>query len=111
MARLHAEVRELLAAGGPVSPELLALRDRLGAELLAASYEEVGIDEAGAVEARLGLAVHALVVEDLDEAVRAVADRPEALESVWLVGRRGDRALPRATGGAGQDVVVDEGIA
>ncbi|MBN0023897.1 hypothetical protein JTL70_34505, partial [Pseudomonas aeruginosa] len=63
--RLIREARDLLAAGGPFSPALLQLKDRLGAELLAGSYEEVAIEEAAVLEARLGALVQALVVNDL----------------------------------------------
>ncbi len=55
------EARDLLAQGGPFDPELLKLKDQLGAELVAASFEDVGLDAAGRVEARLGPLVQALV--------------------------------------------------
>lgn len=62
--QLVQEARELLAAGGPFSPALLELKDRLGAELLAGSYEEVAVEEAAVLEARLGSLAQALVVDD-----------------------------------------------
>lgn len=52
--QLLRDARDLLSAGGPFSPALLQLKDRLGAELLAGSYEEVAIEEAAVLEARLG---------------------------------------------------------
>ncbi len=42
---LHAEARDLLAAGGPFEPDLLRLKDQLSADLFAASFEDVGLEE------------------------------------------------------------------
>ncbi|KLD78159.1 chromosome partition protein MukB [Xanthomonas hyacinthi] len=113
--RLIQEARELLAAGGPFSPALLQLKDRLGAELLAGSYEEVAIEEAAVLEARLGALAQALVVDDPTVATRIAIDRPEELTDVLLVSRDADLyRLAEASGStmAGEgDLVVQEGIA
>jgi chromosome partition protein MukB len=85
--RLHAEARELIAAGGPFDPELLRLKDQLAAELFATSFEEAGLEEAGVLEARLGPLAQALVVDDPAAAAHAVANRASGLASVWLVAR------------------------
>lgn len=115
LERLHAEARELLAAGGPFDPELLRLKDQLGAELVATRFEDAGLDEAGALEARLGPLAQALVVDDPLAAARAIATRPGSLASVWLVAREQSLAAladhdtndqPGAT-----DVLVGEGSA
>lgn len=84
---LLSEARELVAAGGPFDSELLRVKDELGAELLATSYEDVSIDEAGPLEARLGPLVQALVVDDPVSAAAAIRDRPTSLGDVWFVDR------------------------
>jgi chromosome partition protein MukB len=115
LERAHAEVRELLAAGGPFDPELLRLKDQLAAELLAASFEDAGLDEAAVLEARLGPLAQALVVDDPVAAAKAIATRPSSLASVWLVAREqsvtalGDLDASRRPGAT--DVLVDEGPA
>ena len=42
--RLHADARELLAAGGAFGPDLLRLKEQPAAELFAASLEDAGIE-------------------------------------------------------------------
>lgn len=110
--RLHAEARELLAAGGPFDPELLRLKETLGAELLAGAFEDIPLEEAAVLEASLGPLVQALVVDDPATAARQVQGRDGSLSDVWLVSRDADAAQL----GAGQtrqradetDVVVVE---
>jgi chromosome partition protein MukB len=113
--RLIQEIRALLAAGGPFSPALLQLKDRLGAELLAGSFEEVAIEEAALLEARLGALTQALIVDDPVAAARAAADRAEELANVLLVPRDADlHRLAESSGktmAGGEDVVVCEGAA
>lgn len=113
--RLIQEARDLLAAGGPFSPALLQLKDRLGAELLAGSFEEVAIEEAARLEARLGALTQALIVDDPAAAARAAADRAEELADVLLVPRDADlHRLTESTSNTmagGEDVVVHEGAA
>ncbi|HUH37778.1 MAG TPA: SbcC/MukB-like Walker B domain-containing protein, partial [Spongiibacteraceae bacterium] len=87
---LQSAARELLSAGGPFDRELLRLKDALGAELLAGAFEDVSVDDAAVLEARLGPLVQALVVDDPPTAARQVQDRPDALSDVWLVGRDED---------------------
>ncbi|WP_025771141.1 chromosome partition protein MukB [Thioalkalivibrio sp. HK1] len=89
---LRAQARELLASGGPFDPELLRLKDRLEAELLAGAFEDASIEDAAVLEARLGPLVQALVVDD-PAAVMAceeIRDRPDSLHDIWLVGRDED---------------------
>ena len=102
--RLLEQARELSAAGGPIPPALLALRDQLGAELVVSSFEDVGLDDAGLIEARLGGLVQALVVDDPHAAARSLAARPDTLAEVQLVSRDAD--LTRL---AGTVSVVDVG--
>ena len=113
--RLIQEARDLLAAGGPFSPALLQIKDRLGAELLAGSFEEVAIEEAALLEARLGALTQALIVDDPAAAARAAADRAEELADVLLVPRDADlHRLTESTSNTmagGEDVVVHEGAA
>jgi chromosome partition protein MukB len=113
--RLHTEARELLAAGGPFEPDLLRLKDTLAAELLAASFEDVGTEEAGVLEARLGPLAQALVVDDPSAAARSIAERPSSLASVWLIARDANTAaledaIERHREGS-SDVLVREGPA
>lgn len=113
--QLLRDARDLLSAGGPFSPALLQLKDRLGAELLAGSYEEVAIEEAAVLEARLGPLAQALVVDDPAAAARASVDRPEELTDVLLVSRDADLyrlADSSDTTMANEgDLLVQEGIA
>ncbi|MDR6678517.1 chromosome partition protein MukB [Pseudomonas oryzihabitans] len=111
--RLIREARDLRAAGGPFSSALLQLRDKLGAELLAGSYEEVAIEEAAVLEARLGALVQALVVDDLRAAALVAVDRPEELADVLLVPRDADLLADTsdpAIAGEG-DLAIQDGIA
>jgi chromosome partition protein MukB len=113
--RLHTGARELIAAGGPFEPDLLRLKDALAAELLAASFEDVGIEEAGRIEARLGPLAQALVVDDPSAAARSIAERPNSLSSVWLIARDANTAaLEDVVEGrpeSSPDVLIHEGPA
>ncbi len=112
--RLLRQARELLAAGGSFPPELLELRDLLGADLVAAQFEEVELTEAAQLEARLGSLAQALVVDDPQAAAHAMTSRPDDLAEVLLVSRDADiegLARANAVGLAGRDVVVEERFA
>jgi chromosome partition protein MukB len=113
--RLLHEARELLAAGGPFAAELLALKDKLGAELVAASFDDVGLREAARLEARLGGLAQALVVDDPWASARALAQRPDTLADVLLVSRDADLERLAATADAAivgdRDVAVEDGAA
>ncbi len=76
--RLLQQARELLAADGPFPAELLKLKDQIGAELVAGSFEDIGLDEAARLEARLGALAQALVVDDPSGAAQAIAQRSVA---------------------------------
>lgn len=89
---LRSQARDLLASGGPFDPDLLRLKDRLEADLLAGAFEDASIEDAAVLEARLGPLVQALVVED-PAAVAVcdqIRDRPDSLRDVRLVGRDED---------------------
>jgi len=109
------QARDLLAQGGPFAPELLTLKDHLGAELVAGNFEDVGLDDAGRLEARLGPLVQALVVDDPKATARALDGRSEALTDVLLVSRDADlEQLASATSlidVGDRDVAVEDGIA
>lgn len=113
--QLVQEARELLAAGGPFSSALLELKDRLGAELLAGSYEEVAIEEAAVLEARLGNLAQALVVDDPAAAACLAAARRHDLAEVLLVPRDADfhhlTGQPEPTAEGAGDVLVQDGTA
>ena len=89
---LQSEARELLAAGGPFDPELMRLKDCLGAELLAEAFEDASLQDAAVLEAKLGPLVQALVVDDPATAANQVHSRPDSLSDVWLVSRDEDAA-------------------
>lgn len=109
------EARELIAAGGSFTPELLRLKDLLGAEVVAGSFEDAAVSEAGRLEACLGPLVQALVVDDPLAAARAMADRADALADVWLLPRDADLgelgSTAVQTSEDSPDVFVDEGRA
>lgn len=113
--RLVQEARDLLNASGPFPQALLQLKDRLGAELLAGNFEELAVEDAAILEARLGALAQALIVDDPASAAKALADRAQTLSDVLLVSRDADlRSLtePCNSPQAGtQDVAVQEGVA
>jgi len=105
--------QELKTAGGSLDPELLRLQSRLGAELLVHQLDDqVSIEEAAEVEAVLGPLAHALVVDDLDEALDRMAGRGDGPPSVLIIS---DEMTPsfdpeRRLGAPDRrDVVVTEG--
>lgn len=109
------QARDLLAQGGPFAPELLKLKDQLGAEFVAGSFEDVGLDDAGRLEARLGHLAQALVVDDPKATARAIDARSDTLGDVLLVSRDADLehlASPTSLINVGdRDVAVKDGVA
>ncbi len=109
------EARELLAAGGPFSPGLLGLKDKLGADLVAGAFEDVDLSAAGLLEARLGPLAQALVVDDPRSAAHGVQNRSDDLTEVLLVAR--DANLEELASGTthvernAADLIVDDGVA
>ncbi|MCB9785047.1 MAG: chromosome partition protein MukB [Deltaproteobacteria bacterium] len=114
-AALRAEALALSAAGGHFPRPLLALRDDLGAELVAGGFEDVPLDEAAGLEARLGGLAQALAVEDPIVAARAVAAHAGHLNEVLLVSRDMDLlahvAATEALDVGRTHVLVEEGPA
>lgn len=90
---MEREARALRSIGSSLPEDLLRLRDTLGAELLAGHLEDVPLERAGLVEAHLGPRAAALVVEDLERASVAAAQRPDTLETVWLIAQDADLEL------------------
>jgi chromosome partition protein MukB len=68
-----------------VHPDLARLCQEVNGELLATRFDDLEGDEAARMEAALGPFAEALVVDDVDAAVRKLADAPRELASVWLV--------------------------
>ena len=99
------ELAALEAGARALDPELLRLRDELGAELLLERFEEAPIERAASLEAELGALTHALVVEDPEAAARTLAGQPRALASVWLLDPSAAKACERA--GAGRAIDGD----
>lgn len=112
---LSLEADRLDTSGG-FGRDLLAIRDRLGADLLAARFEASSHEDAAALEAALGPLAHALVVVDAGLAADALAQCADAPSTVWLV-EEDDvpniaQAAHAALGAAETiDVVVKEGSA
>jgi chromosome partition protein MukB len=104
-----------LAQGGPFAPDLLTLRDQLGAELVAGSFEDVSLNEAGRLEACLGPLAQALVVDDPEATARALDARSDTLANVLLVSRDADlEQLASATiriDVGERDVAIQDGVA
>ncbi len=67
------------------APELLALRDELGGELLVSRFEDLDPETAPAVEARLGPLRQAIVVTDVRAAREQLEELDRQLDEVWLV--------------------------
>ena len=109
---LQSEARALLAAGGPFDPELLRLRDALGADLLAGAFEDADLEDAAVLEAKLGPLAQALAVDDASNAARQIHDRSESLSNVWLVNRDEDAALlgigTPSPGKGSKDLIIAE---
>ncbi|MDH5671975.1 MAG: chromosome partition protein MukB [Myxococcales bacterium] len=82
---LQAQAAELGRGGAVYDAELLRVRDELGAELLAARFEDLDAADAAWVEARLGPWVDALVVDDMDATASALTRLPHTLGDVYLV--------------------------
>jgi chromosome partition protein MukB len=109
------QARDLLAQGGPVDATLLKLKDELGAELVAQSFEDVELTEAGLIEARLGPLAQALVVDNPLTTARSLAQRPDALATVLLVAHDTDlsqlAAAPNNVAVGAGDIAVTDGVA
>lgn len=74
-----------LESPGHVHPDLVRLCEEVDGELLAARFDDLDGDDAARMEAALGPFAEALVVEDVDAAVRKLTDAPRELASIWLV--------------------------
>ncbi|HEY0195562.1 MAG TPA: SbcC/MukB-like Walker B domain-containing protein [Kofleriaceae bacterium] len=81
--RLRATALERSGTG--TDPELARLRDELGGELLAERFEDLDVEAASWVEARLGPLAGALIVDDPIAAARKLQGGERARPSVWLV--------------------------
>lgn len=105
------QARALEQAGGTFHRELLAVRDAVGGELLAGHFDDVAIEEAGALQARLGPLADAIVVDDARAAAVIVRGTDRKLDTVWLVEGIAvqDLAEPGRLVVESGDVVVDEG--
>ena len=85
--QLEAEQALLRETGGKVAPEMAALRDQVAGELLAASYEDIAIEDAATAEARLGPLAGAIVVDDPESAAVDILQAEARPDSVWLIAR------------------------
>jgi chromosome partition protein MukB len=114
-AELAREADTLDQSAGFAS-ELLAVRDVLGADLLASRFEASAADESPALEAALGPLAHALVVADPGAAADMIAQCTDPPATVWLVAEEDVPQIveaARAQIGSPEtiDVVVRESLA
>ena len=84
---LEDEQALLRETGGKVAPEMAALRDQVAGELLAASYEDIAIEDAATAEARLGALAGAIVVDDPESTAVDILEAEARPDSVWLIAR------------------------
>lgn len=88
------EIRHLSRAGGPFSPELLRIKEELGADLFATQFENLPLAEAARIEALLGDRALALVVPNPLEAASMLSNRDvETLPQVHLIAENHDEGI------------------
>ena len=81
-----AELADQIAhSGGQFSEALLVARDAVEGELLAGLFDEVGIEEAGYLEAVLGPLAEAILVPDALQAAKELASIQGRPQHLWLV--------------------------
>lgn len=83
--RLRGQADDLEHRGGQFSDLLLRARDAVDGELLAARYEDVPVQQAGALQARLGPLADAILVEDVSRAAQTLAIEPQRPSTIFLV--------------------------
>jgi chromosome condensin MukBEF ATPase and DNA-binding subunit MukB len=96
---------DLAGAGAALDPELIRLRDELGADLLIERFDDSPLENAAALEAALGPLTSALVVDDPLAAARAIAGKPRTAADVWLVRAGADLELEEDAASIGGDVI------
>jgi chromosome partition protein MukB len=83
--RTRLQAIALERGGITLDPDVERLRDELGGELLAERFEDLDVESARWVEARLGPLAHALIVDDPDASARAIRGAARTVPTVWLV--------------------------
>jgi chromosome condensin MukBEF ATPase and DNA-binding subunit MukB len=78
-------VLDLEFGGGHLDESLVRLRDLVDGRLAAELYDEVSEADAATVEARLGPLHGALLVGDVPEAARTIAQEPDRPDDVWFL--------------------------
>lgn len=97
---LEVRLDGLSDTGGGLSVSLLQAAESVGGTALSARFDEVAVEEASLVEARLGPLVQAVVVDDPYEAAEAwPLDGPT---EAWFVNPATARELVRTGGGASE---------
>lgn len=91
--------RQLEALGGGVPSEVARLAEVVEGQPLAARYEELELEDARLVQAELGPLASAIVVDDLELALAALALEPHDQRDVWLL--RAGAEWPAVPLGAG----------
>jgi len=106
--QMQAQAAELNRGGAVYDAELLRVRDELGAELLAARFEDLDPTQAAWVEARLGPWVDALVVDDLEAAAGQLEKAACKLDHVHLVAGGASLELAPPDAVSGSAIRVEE---
>ncbi len=96
---------ELEFGGGRLDESLVRLRDLVDGRLAAELYDEVPEADAAFVEARLGPLHGALLVADVEDAARMIAQEPDRLDTVWLADPSDFRDLPEGKSCPGAELV------
>ncbi|HTV22549.1 MAG TPA: hypothetical protein VMG12_27865, partial [Polyangiaceae bacterium] len=96
--------RQLEALGGGVPNEVARLAEVVEGQPLAARYEELELEDARLVQAELGPLASAIVVDDLERALAALALEPHDQRDVWLLQAGAD--WPAVPLGAGRTRLV-----
>ncbi|MBA2660757.1 MAG: chromosome partition protein MukB [Bradymonadaceae bacterium] len=104
---LRTEARQLEQMGGHFDDALVRARDVVDGELLAVRFEDVEIEHAAEIEARLGALHQAILVEDVAAAARKLAATELRPSTVWLVGEGQTLGLDDGGRPPGERIVDD----
>lgn len=94
LERVKEQAREHENGLGTIPHEIRSAADEVEGELLASRFEDLDVDEAGIMEARLGPLAEAIVVDDPVAAAQRMRDRTHGEATIWLLAA--DAELPVA---------------
>ena len=106
---LRAEAAALQHGGGGGRGDLLEAADAVGGELVTTVFDDVSLERAARLQARLGPLADAIVVENPGDAARILATADREIETIWLVEGHVVQRLADNPGDSGdRDVVIAE---